>query len=208
MTITIYKNDIPSDFKIDGDIAVDTEAMGLNVHRDRLCVLQFSNGDGNAYLVVFDGEDYSAPNLIKLLADENKQKIFHYARFDVAIIKHYLGVTFDNIFCTKLASKLARTYSQSHSLKELCRELAGVSLSKQQQSSDWGNVELTPEQQEYAARDVLYLHKIRDKLIIMLEREGREYLAYELFAFLGTRTDLDIMGFGDDNKPDIFSYSS
>ena len=208
MTITIYKNDIPSDFKIDGDLAVDTEAMGLDIHRDRLCVLQFSNGDGNAYLVVFDGEDYSAPNLVKLLSDDNRQKIFHYARFDMAIIKYYLCVEFENVFCTKIASKLARTYSQSHGLKELCRELAGVNLSKQQQSSDWGNEELTIEQQEYAARDVLYLHQIRDKLVKMLEREGREYLAYELFAFLNTRIDLDIFGFGDDNKPDIFSYSS
>lgn len=207
MSIFLYKNDLPENFQISGDIAIDTETMGLNILRDRLCVLQFSNGDGDAHLVTFDGKDYSAPNLRKILSDEKNQKIFHFARFDLAIIKKYLGLNIKNVFCTKIASKLVRTYTDSHGLKELCRELLNVNLSKQQQSSDWGSPSLSNDQQEYAARDVLYLHQIRDKLIIMLERENRIEITKSLFKFLPIRIELDLLGFGDENKPDIFAHN-
>jgi ribonuclease D len=207
MSIFLYNNDLPENFQISGDIAIDTETMGLNIFRDRLCVLQFSNGDGDAHLVTFDGKDYSAPNLKKILSDEKNQKIFHFARFDLAIIKKYLGLNIKNVFCTKIASKLVRTYTDSHGLKELCRELLNVNLSKQQQSSDWGSPSLSNDQQEYAARDVLYLHQIRAKLIIMLERENRIEITKSLFKFLPIRIELDLMGFGDENKPDIFAHN-
>ena len=146
MKVTTYQNDIPDDFHLPGDLAIDTETMGLQFHRDRLCVLQMSNGDGDCYLVHFDGSDYSAPNLKKLLRDENRGTIFHYARFDIAVIKKYLDVDIKNIFCTKIASKLVRTYTDYHGLKDLCRELLGISISKQQQSSYWGAPELNDEQ--------------------------------------------------------------
>ena len=206
MAIFLYNNDIPSNLVIDCDIAIDTETMGLNLFRDRLCVLQFSLGDNNSHLVVFDGKDYSAPNLKKALSNHKIQKIFHFGRFDLAIIKKYLGLSLQNIFCTKLASKLTRTYSDSHGLKELCRELLGVNLSKQQQSSDWGNISLTNDQQEYAARDVLFLHQIRDKLSYMLERDNREDLAKSVFNFLSIRVELDLNGFGEESKPDLFAH--
>ena len=207
MSIFIHNNDLPQDFEISGDIAIDTETLGLNLFRDRLCVLQFSNGDGDAHLVTFDGKDYSAPNLKKTLSNPSTQKIFHFARFDLAIIKKYLDLDITNIFCTKIASKLSRTYTESHGLKELCRELLNIHLSKQQQSSNWGNIFLSTDQQEYAARDVLYLHQIRDKLTVMLEREGRLDIATSLFKFLPLRVKLDLMGFGDENKPDIFAHN-
>lgn len=201
--ITIFHNDLPDDFTIEGDLAIDTETMGLNLLRDRLCLLQFSNGDGNAYLVQFIDQDYTAPNLKKLLLDKNRCKIFHFARFDLAAIKYYLGLELENIFCTKIASKLVRTYSDSHGLKELCRELAGVQISKQQQSSYWGNNELSKEQREYAARDVIYLHQIRDTIKGMLIAEDRFDMASKFFAFLPTIAELDLLGWKD---VDIFAY--
>lgn len=194
---------MPNDFVLSGDLAIDTEAMGLNNRRDRLCVLQFSNGDGNAHLVQFEKGAYDAPNLKRLLSDTSTTKIFHFARFDVAIIKHYLGVDIEPVFCTKIASKLCRTYTDSHGLKELCREVLSVNVSKQQQSSDWGADELTKEQKDYAASDVLYLHKLRNKLTGMLEREGRLELAQKCFNFLPARVELDLAGWPE---MDIFQH--
>ena len=203
MTITLHKNDLPSGLDFGDIIAVDTEAMGLNNKRDRLCLVQISSGDGTAHLVQLAAGSYDAPNLKKLLGDKSVMKIMQYARFDVAIIKEYLGVDSTPVYCTKIASKLARTYTDRHGLKELCRELAGVDLNKFQQSSDWGNDVLTQEQLEYAASDVLYLHQIKDKLDIMLEREGRTELAKACFDFIGTRADLDLQGWID---LDIFTH--
>jgi ribonuclease D len=201
--ITVYENDLPNGFKLEGEIAIDTETMGLNLLRDRLCVLQFSNGDGKAYLVKFNGSDYSAPNLKKFLSDPKRVIIFHFARFDVAAIYQYLGVEIKNIFCTKIASKLVRTYTDSHGLKELCRELLGIQISKQQQSSYWGNESLTHDQIEYAAKDVLYLHQLKESLTKMLIKEKRLEIAQEAFAFLLTRAKLDLMGW---NENDIFAH--
>lgn len=186
-------------------MAVDTEAMGLNNHRDRLCVVQLSGGDGHAHLVQIDPETYHAPNLKKLLTDKNITKIFHFARFDVAIIHKYLGVWTEPVYCTKIASKLVRTYTDSHGLKDLCQELLSVKISKQQQSSDWGIEKLSKAQIEYAASDVLYLHRLKDVLDEMLEREGRKEIAYQCFDFLKTRAELDLAGWVDH---DIFSHSS
>lgn len=205
MRVRTFKNDLPDDFHIDGDLAIDTETMGLQFNRDRLCVLQLSCGDGDAYLVQFDGKDYSAPNLRKLLLDETRSKIFHYARFDVAVIKKYLNVELTNIFCTKIASRLTRTYTDHHGLKELCRELLDINISKQQQSSYWGAEELSSDQKEYAAKDVVYLHSLRDVLIERLIASGRSEIAHKLFEFLPTRANLDLMGWND---IDIFSHSS
>lgn len=204
MKVTTYQNDIPEDFHLPGDLAIDTETMGLQLHRDRLCVLQMSNGDGDCYLVHFDGSDYSAPNLKKLLQDEDRGMIFHYARFDIAVIKKYLNVDIKNIFCTKIASKLVRTYTDYHGLKELCRELLGISISKQQQSSYWGDSELSDDQKEYAAKDVVYLHSLRAILSKMLVENGRSKIAHKLFEFLPTRAELDIMGWND---IDIFAHN-
>ena len=204
MKVTTYQNDIPEDFHLPGDLAIDTETMGLQLHRDRLCVLQMSNGDGDCYLVHFDGSDYSAPNLKKLLQDEDRGMIFHYARFDIAVIKKYLNVNIKNIFCTKIASKLVRTYTDYHGLKELCRELLGISISKQQQSSYWGDSELSDDQKEYAAKDVVYLHSLRAILSKMLVENGRSKIAHKLFEFLPTRAELDIMGWND---IDIFAHN-
>lgn len=189
--------------ELPGDLAIDTEAMGLNNHRDRLCVLQFSNGNGDAHLVQFEKGAYSAPNLKKLLSDKKTVKILHFARFDVAIAKHYLDIDLGPIFCTKIASRLCRTYTDSHGLKDLCREVLGINVSKQQQSSDWGAGELTKEQQEYAASDVLHLHQLRDRLSIMLKREGRLELAQKCFEFLPYRVELDLSGWQD---VDIFQH--
>ena len=203
IVVRLYKNDIPEDLDIPGDLAIDTEAMGLNNHRDRLCVVQLSNGDGNACLVQFEKGNYAAPNLKKLLSNPDTTKIFHFARFDVAIMKHYLEIDIAPIFCTKIASKLVRTYTDSHGLKELCRELLGVGMSKQQQSSNWGADELTKDQQNYAASDVLYLHRLRDKLTEMLIREGRVELAKKCCDFMPTRVELDLGGWPD---VDIFHH--
>jgi ribonuclease D len=204
MNVTVYKNDLPDDFHLPGDLAIDTETMGLNFHRDRLCVLQMSNGDGDSYLVHFDGNDYSAPNLKKLLRDENRGTIFHYARFDVAVIKKYLDVDIKNIFCTKIASMLIRTYTDHHGLKDLCRELLGISISKQQQSSYWGAAELSSDQKEYAAKDVVYLHSLRAILSERLIENKRSKLAGKLFEFVPTRAELDIIGWND---KDIFAHN-
>src|SRR5262249_11333713 len=188
--------------------AIDTETMGLKPGRDRLCLVQLSAGDGTAHLVKFDvnreqGGAYAAPNLIALLRDPGVTKIFHYARFDIAVLQHYLGVMPQPIYCTKIASKLVRTFTDRHGLKDLCRELLGIELSKEQQSSDWGAAELTPAQLKYAAADVLHLHALRAKLDEMLVREGRSAIAASCFAFLPTRALLDLAGWGEE---DIFQH--
>ena len=204
MAYTLHKNDLPTGLKWDGSVAIDTETMGLLPIRDRLCVVQLSKGDGNAHLVVFDGNDYSAPNLKKLLTDPKTLKIFHFARFDVAVAKQYLDITVGPIYCTKIASRLVRTYTDRHGLKELCREMLGVDLSKQQQSSDWGSPTLTPEQCEYAASDVLHLHRLKEKLDAMLARTGRTQIAQSCFDFLPTRAALDLIGW---DEVDIFAHA-
>ena len=190
--------------QFDGDIAVDTEAMGLLNSRDRLCVVQLSDGKGDEHLVTFERGQYAAPNLKALLSDPNRVKLFHFARFDIAILRAYLGVLPQPLYCTKIASKLARTYTDRHGLKELCRELLSVELSKQQQSSDWGAGELTEAQAEYAASDVRHLHDLREKLNAMLQREGRNELAVAAMNFLPARALLDLNGW---NEVDIFAHS-
>ena len=202
ISIHYYKEDLPDDVLLKGDIAVDTEAMGLNNKRDRLCTVQLSNGDGSSHIIHFSGDDYSAKNLKKLLSNKNSVKIFHFGRFDIGILNYYLGMNIENVFCTKLASRLARTYTDQHGLKTLCNELLGVVLSKQKQCSDWGTQELDREQLEYSARDVLYLHELRDKLTKMLKREKRYSLAEKAFAFLIYRVELDAKGW----EEDIFAY--
>jgi len=201
--VTVFHDDLPSDFHLAGDIAVDTETMGLDLNRDRLCVIQISNGDGDAYLVQFSKDNYNAPNLKKMLLDENRGKIFHFARFDLASIKKYLNIELSNIFCTKIASKLVRTYTDHHGLKDLCKELLGINISKQQQSSYWGADKLSEDQKEYAAKDVIYLHSLRARLLEMLIVENRNDLAHKLFEFLPTRVNLDLIGWND---IDIFSH--
>ncbi|MDA9231077.1 ribonuclease H-like domain-containing protein [Rickettsiales bacterium] len=202
MTNFLYKNDLPNDLKLGNSLAIDTETMGLVSSRDRLCVIQISNGDGNAHLVQFDKDNFVAPNLRKVLEDKNVLKIFHFARFDVGIIKHSFNIDLKNIYCTKIASKLCRTYTDNHGLKVLAEELIKAELSKKQQSSDWGNKEITKEQIKYAASDVLYLHRIKEKLDIMLEREDRLDLAKKCFDFIETRANLDLKGF----EFDIFRH--
>ena len=199
MTIHLYHGDLPDSLDLGAVVAVDGEMMGLNPFRDRLCLVQLSSGDGNAHLVKFDGKDYSAPNLKKLLANPDVVKIFHVARTDVAVMRHWLGVRVAPVFCTKVASRLCRTYTERHSMKDLIRDVLGVEFNKgAQQTSDWGAPELTPEQQSYAADDVLYLHALRDKLTAMLEREGRLQLAEECFNFIPTRAELDLGGWAED----------
>jgi ribonuclease D len=196
MTVELYSGDLPPGRAYGNAVAIDTETLGLNPHRDRLCLVQLSGGDGNADLVQIGGRR-EAPELKRLLADESVLKIFHFARFDMAVLKHAFGVMPLPIYCTKVASKLARTYTDRHGLKDLCRELLGIDLSKQQQSSDWGAEPLTPEQLNYAASDVLHLHAVREKLEVMLAREGREPLARACFAFLPVRVELDLQGWAD-----------
>lgn len=204
MAIHIHNNDLPDGLDFGASVAIDSETMGLIPARDRLCVVQLSSGDGNAHLVKFDGKDYSAPNLRKLLADPSVLKIFHFARFDIAVMSQYLGVETTPVYCTKIASKLVRTYTDRHGLKELARELLGVEMDKGQQSSDWGADKLTDAQAAYAASDVLYLHKMKDKLDMMLAREGRTAEAQAAFTFLPVRARLDLMGF---EPMDIFSHA-
>jgi ribonuclease D len=187
-----------------GDIAVDTEAMGLNNKRDRLCLVQLSDGEGDVHLVQFIPGKYNAPNLTKLLTDPKVVKLFHFARFDISIMKQYLGVLTAPIYCTRTASRLARTYTDKHGYKDVCRELLGVDVSKQQQSSDWGAVPLSSDQMDYAACDVLHLHKLREKLDVMLKREGRYELAAACFNFLPQRALLDLAGWENE---DIFAHS-
>ena len=201
--IHLYQNDLPDDLVFKGSIAVDSEAMGLNPLRDRLCLVQLSGGDGVCHLVQIAQGQSEAPNLKRLMEDEGVVKIFHYARFDVMLLKHALGIYTHPVFCTKIASKLARTYTDQHGYKNVCRELAGVEISKEQQSSDWGQEKLSEEQLLYAAVDVLYLHKVRERLIDMLKREGRTELAQKCFDFLHTRADLDLAGWAEN---DIFAH--
>ncbi|MBV69222.1 MAG: ribonuclease D [Pelagibacterales bacterium] len=201
----LHKGDLPENLKFPSVVAIDTETMGLNFSRDKLCLVQISFGDKNAHLVQVGGAlGYGAKNLKKLLKNKNIIKIFHYARFDVAMLKKYLGVLCNSIYCTKIASKLARTYTDRHGLKELCKELLNVEISKQQQSSDWGNSELSKNQINYAANDVLYLHEIKEKLDNILERENRVQLAKALFKFIPTRVTLDLLGW---QNSDIFSHT-
>ena len=202
-TIKLHKNDLPPGLAFKDAVAVDTETLGLRPHRDRLCVVQLSAGDDAVHLVQFDGKDWSAPRLKAHLSDPSILKIFHFARFDVAVLRQYLGVECDPIYCTKIASKLARTYTDRHGLKDLCAELLGVDLSKQQQSSDWGAEKLTDQQRHYAASDVLHLHALRTKLDTMLQREGRVVAAEACFRFVSARASLDLAGFED---VDIFAH--
>ena len=199
---TLYENDLPKTIEFSDCIAIDTETMGLDFRRDRLCLVQISNGDNHAHLVQIK-KNTSYPILAKMLKNNNIKKIFHYARFDLATIQKNMGIFCENIYCTKIASKLIRTYTDKHGLKELCKELINIDISKQKQSSDWGNKSLSHDQLKYAASDVLYLHKIKYELDIILEREGRKELAEKLFKFIGTRAFLDLNGW---NEPDIFDH--
>jgi ribonuclease D len=196
MTVELHSSDLPPGQSFGPAVAIDTETLGLDPYRDRLCLVQLSRGDGNAELVQF-GKGTDAPELKRLLADESVLKIFHFARFDMAVLKHRLGVMPKPIYCTKVASKIARTYTDRHGLKDLARELLGIELSKQQQSSDWGAPELSQDQLSYAASDVLHLHALREKLDAMLVREGREGLARACFEFLPTRVELDLKGWSE-----------
>ena len=204
MTVRLHRGDLPDLSRFSREVAIDTETMGLEPHRDRLCVVQLSAGDGSADVVQIPQDATSAPNLEKLLADPGVTKIFHYARFDVAVLKHRFGVVTGPVYCTKIASKLVRTYTDRHGLKELVRELLGQEVSKQQQSSDWGAAELSDAQRDYAASDVRYLHRLHDTLSERLEREGRLELAQACFDFLPARAQLDLLGWGDPN--DIFQH--
>jgi ribonuclease D len=195
--IQLHKNDLPDDLDLGNLIAVDGEFMGLNVRRDPLCLIQISSGNSDAHIIQFDRKNYNAPNLIKLLADENTTKIFHYGRADMAHIKHYLKTDTNNILDTKIASKLARSYSDSHSLKTLIKEFIHIDISKQFQSSDFGG-ELSPAQLKYCANDVIYLHKIHEELNKILERENRIDLYKDCLKFLKTRVNLDLALFKDD----------
>ena len=197
INIKLHKNDLPDDLKLGNVLAVDGEFMGLNVRRDPLCLIQISSGNSDAHIIQFDRNNYNSPNLIKILKDEKITKIFHYGRADMAHIKHYLNTDTNNIFDTKIASKLARSYSDNHSLKTLIKEFVNVDVSKQFQSSDFGG-ELSPAQLKYCANDVIYLHKIHDELIKILERENRIELYKSCLKFLKTRVDLDLALFKDD----------
>jgi len=204
MTIHFHERDLPDSLDLGARVAIDTETMGLEPRRDRLCLAQLSNGDGTAHLVRFAPGDYEAPNLCRLLADPGVLKLFHYGRFDIAVMAQYLGVLAAPVYCTKIASRLTRTYTDRHGLKDLCRELIGVEVSKQQQISDWGAEILSDEQKAYAASDVLYLHRLKEKLDMLLAREGRTEIAQACFDFLPTRARLDLLGWAD---RDIFSHS-
>ncbi|MBV8851691.1 MAG: ribonuclease D [Methylobacteriaceae bacterium] len=204
MTPTLHRGDLPDNFEPGAMVAVDTETLGLNNARDRLCLVQLSKGDGSADLVQIAAGQREAPNLTRLLGDTRVEKLFHYARFDMAILQKTFGIMPGPVYCTKIASKLARTYTDGHGLKDLVRELLGQEISKQQQSSDWGAPDLSEAQMAYAASDVLHLHAVREKLDAMLEREGRRALASECFAFLPTRVRLDLRGWAED---DIFAHS-
>lgn len=205
MTVYFHEEDLPADVVGQGPIAIDTETMGLQTPRDRLCVVQLSDGSGDEHLVRFAPDsDYSAPNLKALLGDTARLKLYHFARFDLAAIEHYLGVVAAPVYCTKIASRLIRTYTDRHGLRELCRELLGTDISKQQQSSDWGAPELSEAQKDYAASDVRYLHRLKDELDTRLEREGRMELAQACFEFLPHRARLDLAGWPE---IDIFAHA-
>ncbi|MEO0749888.1 MAG: ribonuclease D [Pseudomonadota bacterium] len=203
MANQVYKNDLPDGLDLGPVVAIDCETMGLIPHRDRLCVVQLSGGDGNAHLVQIEQGQSEAPNLAALLENPDVLKLFHFGRFDIAVMYNAFGALTAPVYCTKIASKLVRTYTDRHGLKNLLQELLGVDVSKQQQSSDWGALHLTDAQVEYAASDVLYLHQLRDKLAGMLAREGRTGLAQAAFDFLPTRAMLDLQGWPD---TDIFSH--
>lgn len=204
MSIDYHVDDLPADVDLGGIVAIDTETLGLNQLRDRLCVVQMSAGDGHCHVVHFPTPSYEAPNLRRLLGDPKVLKIFHFARFDLAVLRHYLGVDCRPVYCTKIASKIARTYTDRHGLKELCHELLGVDLSKQMQSSDWGAASLSDAQLAYASHDVLHLHALRDKLNAMLEREDRAHLLQPCLDFLPHRAVLDLAGWP---STDIFAHS-
>ena len=203
MTITLHRGDLPADLSLGSVVAVDTETMGLNPHRDRLCLVQLSAGDGNAHLVQIPKGPAKAPRLAAMLADPKVLKLFHFGRFDIAMLEHALGVRCEPVYCTKIAAKLVRTFTDKYGLKDLCKELLGVDLSKQQQTSDWGAETLTEEQLTYAASDVLHLHALKTKLDALLEREGRTDMAQAAFRFLPTRARLDVAGWPD---VDIFEH--
>jgi ribonuclease D len=203
MSYKLHRGDLPEGIDFGAAVAVDTEAMGLHPHRDRLCLVQLSAGDGDAHLVQLAPGGYEAPRLKALMADPAVTKIFHFARFDVAMIYHYLGVMAGPIYCTKIASRLARTFTDRHGLRDLCKDLLNVDLSKQQQSSDWGAAALTDQQLQYAATDVLHLHALRAKLDAILARERRADLARAAFDFLPARVLLDLEGWADQ---DIFAH--
>ena len=203
MKIHLHKDDLPAGLDLGPLVAIDTETLGLNPNRDRLCLAQLSAGDDVCHAVQFAAGSYAAPNLKKLLADPKVTKLFHFARFDIAMFRRYLGVDCKPLYCTKIASKLVRTYTDRHGLKDLVRELLGVELSKEQQSSDWGAAELTDKQLSYAASDVAYLHQLKTVLDTMLARENRSHLAKACFDFLPTRAELDLAGW---EEIDIFAH--
>jgi len=203
MKITLHKNDLPDGLDLGPIVAIDSETLGLNPYRDRLCLAQLSAGDGTAHMVQFAAGGFAAPNLKRLLSDPKVTKLFHYARFDVAMFRRHLGVMTAPVYCTKIASKLVRTYTDKHGLKDLVRELLNVDLSKEQQSSDWGAKDLTEKQLAYAANDVAYLHQLKTALDVMLAREGRTGLAQACFDFLPSRAALDLAGW---EEVDIFAH--
>ena len=208
VTIHLHRHDLPDGLRLGPTIAVDTETMGLDPRRDRLCLVQLSDGNGVVHLVQFipaslGGRGFAAPNLTALLMDPGTTKLFHFARFDVAALRQALGIDVAPVKCTKIASKLVRTFTDRHGLKDLCKELLGVEISKQQQTSDWGAPELTPDQQAYAASDVLHLHALWARLEALLRREGRLELAEACFRFLPARGQLDLLGY---EEPDIFHH--
>jgi ribonuclease D len=203
MAVELHEGDLPASVRFGAAVAIDTETMGLHTHRDRLCLAQLSGGDGNAHIVRFAKGAYAAPRLKALLADQAVTKIFHFARFDLAALRLYLGVMPQPVYCTKIASRLTRTFTDRHGLKDLVKDVLNIELSKEQQSSDWGAAELTPAQLKYAASDVLHLHALRARLDEMLAREGRRELAEACFRFLPTRAELDLAGWPDQ---DIFEH--
>ena len=202
MAITLHKGDLPDGLLFGDIVAIDTETMGLDPHRDRLCLVQLSRGDGDAHLVQFTTA-YDAPNLTGLLTDPTITKLFHYGRFDIAVFYKYLGVLTAPVYCTKIASRLTRTYTDRHGLRDICRELLDVDISKQQQTSDWGAANLTEEQLAYAASDVLHLHRLKEIFDALLEREGRREIAEACFRFLPTRARLDLLGW---DQEEIFAH--
>lgn len=205
MSVFFHEEDLPAGVLADGPVAVDTETMGLVTPRDRLCLLQIADGKGDEHLIRFGQDsDFAAPNLRAILADPGRLKLFHFARFDLAAIEYYLKVTAAPVFCTKIASRLSRTYTDRHGLKELVREMLGIDISKQQQSSDWGGAELSDAQKDYAASDVRYLHQLQDQFAVRLAREGRSAAAQACFDFLPHRARLDLMGWAE---IDIFGHS-
>ena len=203
MSITLHKNDLPNGIDFGASVAIDTETLGLNPARDPLCLVQLSKGDGNAHIVQLNRDTYDAPNLKKILSNNNILKIFHFARFDLAVMKAYLKIDCTPVYCTRTASRLVRTYTDKHGLRDICKELLNVDLNKQQQSSDWGAATLSQEQLNYAAGDVLYLHALKKKLDDMLVRESRVELVQKCFEFLPARAELDLAGWAN---VDIFEH--